>query len=179
MSFFRTVFGKSDPAKAKDASPSKPVPKTGPEIMREMRLKWLDPKNCASSESVSAVLMDWPIGDTVATVCSSSAGDGSLYTTSTFGIIGGIGHEGVRKASCAFIRAAEKCLPLSAPTSDFDYSSPGRIKFYFVTASGIRGINFVLSEVEKEGTPARYLFAHGQMVLTELRLIGEGKPEVK
>ena len=42
---------------------------------------------------VYGILMDWPVGEQTATVFSSSSGAASLYTTSTFGIIGGEGHE--------------------------------------------------------------------------------------
>src|SRR5690349_4680714 len=55
---------------------------------------------------VYGVLMDWPIGDQTATVFSTSSGAASLYTTSTFGIIGGEGHEAVRAAAMRFVRAA-------------------------------------------------------------------------
>ena len=48
---------------------------------------------------VYGILMDWPIGEQIATVFSSSTGAASLYTTSTFGIIGGEGHETVRAAA--------------------------------------------------------------------------------
>ena len=45
---------------------------------------------------VYGILMDWPISGQTATVFSTSSGAASLYTTSTFGIIGGEGHESVR-----------------------------------------------------------------------------------
>ena len=151
--------------------------KAGPEVMREMRLKWLDPKQSGQGDVVSAALMDWPVGGQVATVCASSGGDGSLYTTSTFGIIGGIGHEAVRSASKAFVKAAEKCLPLATATTDFRYSMPGQIKFYFVTPSCVFGLIFLSADIEKEGSPARYLYAHGQKVVTELRLTVNSSPK--
>src|SRR5215213_9365211 len=40
---------------------------------------------------VFGVLMDFPIGENTATIFSTSVGAASLYTTSTFGIIGGEG----------------------------------------------------------------------------------------
>jgi hypothetical protein len=45
---------------------------------------------------VYGILMDWPISGQTATVFSTSSGAASLYTTSTFGIIDGEGHESVR-----------------------------------------------------------------------------------
>src|SRR3712207_73110 len=61
-----------------------------------------------SCPRVYGVLMDWPIGEHTATVFSSSTGAASLYTTSTFGIIGGEGHGSVRAAATRFVRAADR-----------------------------------------------------------------------
>jgi hypothetical protein len=179
MGFLRSIFGGPPSSPNEAETKSEPAAKNGAEVMREMRLKWLNSSGSGQGGAVSAVLMDWPVGGHIATVCASAAGDGSIYTTSTFGIIGWIGHETVRNASREFIKAAEQFIPLTVPTTDFTYAKPGQIIFYFVTPLGIRGIVFRAADVEKEGSPARYLFAHGQMVVAELRLTGEKKPDSK
>jgi hypothetical protein len=53
---------------------------------------------------VDGVLMDWPISQPIATVFSASIGAASLYTTVSFGIIGGEGHETVRTAAISFVQ---------------------------------------------------------------------------
>jgi hypothetical protein len=152
-------------------------------IMRELRLRWLTeplaqkPKSegierSQDSNAVSAVVMDWPIGDDrIATVLAASSGDASLYTTGSFGIIGGIGHENVRKAAVALTDDALRYLALATPTTDYSYPDKGQIKFFFVLPSGVKSITFSPTDVEQLGSPARDLFAHAQEVLTELRLI--------
>src|SRR5436190_20705306 len=57
---------------------------------------------------VCAIAMDWPIGQHIATVVSLSDGSASVYTTGTFGIIGGIGHETVRTAAKKLVKEADR-----------------------------------------------------------------------
>jgi hypothetical protein len=157
-------------------------PDTSPAaMMREMRLHWLTdwtqkPKGEGGQNpnKVSAVLMDWPIrDDRIATVIASSGGDASLYTTGTFGIIGGVGHDNVRRAAIALTDDAQRYLALAAPTTDFSYPSKDRIKFFFVLPSGVQSITFLLTDVERPDSAARDLFAHAQQVLAELRSVSE------
>jgi hypothetical protein len=105
---------------------------------RELRLMMLrtPPQDLGVAPSndfprVYGVLMDWPVGDQTATIFSTSTGSASLYTTSTFGIIGGEGHTSVRAACAAFVKAADRFYeaavrPRNIPTlpeirSDFIY----------------------------------------------------------
>ena len=162
-------------ASATAGEPAKASPKAPAEAMREMRLQWLTRKPVADhsgpSEPVSAVVMDWPIEQATVTVLASSVGDASVYTTGTFGIIGGIGHENARKAALEFIQCATKYLRLGIPTTDFSYPDSGHVKFFFVTSLGVRSVSFTTAEVQKVGTDACDLYAHGQLVLTEMRKI--------
>ncbi len=50
---------------------------------------------------VYGVLLEFPVGDATATVVAMCDGNASLYTTSTFGVIGGFAHESVREAAIA------------------------------------------------------------------------------
>jgi len=160
-----------------EQNPSKAVSQA--DAMRALRLQWLSEKPKLEADDrggrkIYAALMDWPIGrDHTATVLSSSFGDASLYTTSTFGVLGGIGHDSVRKAAAAFISAAEAHIDLTSGTTDFSYASKGEARFFFVTSKGVRSITFPFSEVERVGSPASELFARAQDVVTQLRLITE------
>ena len=125
---------------------------------------------------VHAILMDWPIGDQVATVFSSATGAASLYTTSTFGIIGGEGHETVRAAATALVKASAQHLTAAAPTTEFPYPREGRVRFYFVTFDGVRVIDTDLATITSGTSKYSELFELGQAVLTELRrVVDKGK----
>jgi hypothetical protein len=84
--------------------------------------------------------MDWPIGQQIATIFSTSTGSASLYTTSTFGIIGGEGHASVRAASTAFLKAADRFYDVAAATSEYPYPAGGKVRFYLLTFHGVRAI---------------------------------------
>ncbi len=127
---------------------------------------------------VYAVLIDWPLGDgVIATVVSSSTGGASLYTTSTFGIIGGEGHDTVRAAAKALVRASDRHLTAASPTTEFPYPREGHVRFYFLTFDGVRVIDTDLATITDGTNKYAELFGLGQAVLTELRLATERRQE--
>lgn len=178
MKLLRTLFAGLASTAALKASDAKPE-KSPAAAMQEMRSAWLtripEKTEYKDQDEVVAVLMDWPLGEYTATVLASSGGDASLYTTSTFGIIGGIGHERVRKAAAEFVGCAQHFLSLAIPTITFPYPDSQTLRFYMVTPSGVRTVSFSMADIEKEKSPARALFAYGQQLLTELRLTTEKK----
>ncbi len=124
---------------------------------------------------VYGVIMDFPVDHDTATIVSLSDGNASLYTTSTFGIIGGFAHENVRHAACSFVKAANNHHDKGAPTTDFAYPLSGRIRFYLLAYDGVRVIEDDMEKVGTSGHVYHDLFMHGQAVLTELRLTTEGE----
>lgn len=123
---------------------------------------------------VYGVLMDWPIGEQqTASVFSTSTGAASLYTTSTFGIIGGEGHESVRGAAMSFVRAADHFFDASTPTTEYPYPTADRVRFYFLTFGGVRVIDTDLASLASGTSKYAELFGLGQAVLTQLRLVTE------
>lgn len=122
---------------------------------------------------VYGVLMDWDIGQAIATVMSMRDGTASLYTTSTFGIIGGHGHERVRHAAVHYVQLATEYLDASEVVTDFPYPKPGTVYYYLLTYDNVRRCVGNLSAIEGGSDPTRPLFAAAQNVLTELRSITE------
>lgn len=173
MKFLRTLFAGLMTATA--AKTAQPASKSPPEMMREMRVGWLTRVPAKGSykraDEVVAVVMDWPLGEQTVSVLASSGGDASLYTTGTFGIIGGIGHESVRKAAIAFAARDQAFLTLTSPATEFPYPDSQTLRFYMVTGAGVRSVSFPMSDVERTDSPAGALYAAGQDVVTELRLI--------
>ncbi len=111
----------------------------------------------------------------MATVVSFATGDASLYTTSTFGVIGGIGHESVRSAAKSFVQAADRYFADAKPTTDHAYPLPGKVKFYLITFHGVRVIDADFASICTMKDKYSSLFGQGQNVLTQLRLISEEK----
>jgi len=122
---------------------------------------------------VYGVLMDWPLGEQIATIFSSSTGAASLYTTSTFGVIGGEEHEAVRAAAVAFVHAADHLFDASTATTEYPYPPVDRVRFYLLTFDGVRVVETGMASLENgTGAYAEY-FNRGQAVLTQLRLVVE------
>lgn len=152
------------------------------DAMRELRLTALTTlastlhiEPSSDFPKIYGVVMDWPIGEQTVSIVSFCDGNASLYTTSTFGIIGGFAHENVRIAAKDFVKNSDSFFKGSNPTSDFSYPAKDRIKFYLLTFQGVRVIEADRSSVESGKDPYSSLFGAGQVVLTELRSITETK----
>ncbi len=146
-------------------------------VLRQMALTTPAGELGFSSDSdfprVYGVLMDWYIGEATATVMSMRDGTASLYTTSTFGIIGGHGHEAVRQAAARYVKLAARYVDSSKVVTEFPYPESGKVYYYLLMYDGVRLCVGDKSEIERGSDPTRPLFAAAQDVLTELRLITE------
>ena len=175
MKSLRVILAALFGATAAVAEQPKSSSKSPADMMKEMRLQWLTKKLPTVSEDnkeeVEAVVMDWPLDATTVTVLASSSGDASIYTTGTFGIMGGIGHESVREAAIAFVECARKHRALASQTTDYSYPDRQTVRFFFVSIEGVRSVSFSIAQVEKTGTEAFDLYSHGQAVLAELRQV--------
>jgi hypothetical protein len=125
---------------------------------------------------VFGVLMDWPVDDLTVSVVALCDGNASLYTTSTFGVIGGFAHSGVRRAAIDFVRDADRFHSEAQPTTDLSYPAADRVRFYLLTFEGLRVLEDDQASVEGGRSPYSTLFGRGQDVITELRRIAD-RPE--
>lgn len=147
-------------------------------IMRELRLMMLksDPVEAGlTKEKVGGnafgVVMDMPIGGGhTATITSFVTGDASLYTTSTFGVMGGVGHEPVRREAREFVREAERYLEDGILVTDFTYPDSETVFFYILTFDGVYRVEAKMKDIEGSKTRLRNLYGAGQKVLTQIRL---------
>jgi len=152
------------------------------QAMRDLRVAFLSSsadshgfKPTKENPRVFGVAMDWPINDTTATIVSALNGSASLYTTSTFGIIGGVSHESVRLAAQRFVRTAEAYHDAAVPTASYPYPSKGKVRFYLRTFRDVRVIEADAATVTSASGRFSGLFRAGQAVLTELRKVVEAK----
>ncbi len=125
----------------------------------------------ADFPTVYGVLTDWNLADTTATIVGLRDGTASLYTTGTFGIIGGFAHEAVRSAALRYVQAAEQLADYCVPVTDFPYPAPGDVTFYLLTYDGVVRCEASEQALAKRTDPTTLLFAAAQDVLTQLRLI--------
>ena len=158
-------------------SPSK---KTPADVMREIRLKILatppsqmNRKPTDEYPHVDEIIMDWPIEDSTISVMASSAGDGSIYTTSNFGVFGGINYQNVRNEAKKFVKLGEKYYSEAAPTKDYPYPQNGHVRFYLICYDGVRVIDAEVNFVSKQNAKYSDLFAEAQRMIGELRQIAQ------
>ncbi len=117
--------------------------------------------------------MDFHVGQNIATVISLSDGTASLYTTSTFGIIGGAGHAPVRDAARRFVKAADRYFDDTSPISSHPYPAKDKVRFYLLGYEGLRSVEVDEAPIYAGTGKFSPLFGEGQNVLTELRLAHE------
>jgi hypothetical protein len=154
-----------------------PSTKNPAEMMREMRLKILNPasqmglKPSKDYPRIAAVLMDWPMGTNVISVYGACTGDASIYTTATFGVLGGVGHEPVRRAAHELVKIGEGHFDAAVSTKDFPYPKPGNICFYLVCYEEVRKIEVDEDSLNNGSSKYSDLGAAAQKLITELRQI--------
>jgi hypothetical protein len=151
-----------------------------PDAMRELRIKILTTppfefgiKPTSDFKNVYGVLMDWPVGKEIMTVVSLCDGNASLYTTSTFGVIGGFAHEQVRNQAIEFVKCGAEYYIKGKLTSDFSYPQFDKIRFYLLTFNGVMLIEISDKDISDKSNKILKLFAYGQLVITELRKLVE------
>jgi hypothetical protein len=122
---------------------------------------------------VYGVVMDWPINDQIATIISFCDGSASLYSTGTYGILGGIEHETVRQKAIRFVQLADIFADNSVPAENESCPSAHKVRIYLLTFSGVRVLEGPRIEIEEGRHSLSRLFAAGQVVLAELRRVSE------
>jgi hypothetical protein len=121
------------------------------------------------------VLVDWPIGDAVASILALRDGSASLYTTSTFGIIGGGENASVRAAAQSCVHVAADCLAHSQTITGFPLPANDDVYFYLLTYAGVRRCVGDLDALSTGADLSAPLFDAAQEVLTQLRMTMEDR----
>lgn len=118
---------------------------------------------------VYGVLVDLNIEEHTASILALRDGTASLYTTSTFGILGGQGHASVRKAAEAAVRVAAQSYDKGAPTTDFPYPGKGKVHLFVLGYEGVRLCVADEAALAAGTDPMLPVFDAAQGVMTELR----------
>ncbi len=125
----------------------------------------------ADFPKVYGVLTDWDIGGVTASIMSLRDGTASLYTTSSFGVIGGREHHSVRQAAARYVKLAQQYVDSGKTVDNYAYPKSGQVYFYLLTYDGVRLCVGDEAAIVRDSDPTRPLFAAAQDVLTELRLM--------
>jgi hypothetical protein len=128
---------------------------------------------CSPDAPVWGVLMEMGVRNGSATLLALADGTTSLYFSSGGGVIGGQGHESVRRANASLLAEANRLVSLLTPTTDYPLPAAGTTNFYARTDSGVLTGGGADEELGRDRHDLSSLFLAGHAVLTELRLITE------
>ena len=154
-----------------------PEPESGMKKLRDMALT-TPPKEIGFDSSradykVYGVLMETGYPEGLATLVSLRDGTASLYLGHGGGVLGGISHEGVRKAATDFVKESEKYLGRMKGTKSFPYPAVGQVKFYLLTFDGVVTAEADENALGEGGHELSPLFYKGHEVLSQLRRMTE------
>ncbi len=125
----------------------------------------------AGDSGVWGVLMEMGFPNAAVTLVSLADGTTSLYFGTGGGIIGGGQHAEVAEASLALVKAASRAARQLPAASSFPLPSIGEVKFYVLKADGVAAASEREITLETEAHPLAELYAAGQAVITQLRLM--------
>ena len=164
-------------AKAQPAQDSSPAPADVYVGLRSQVLD-LDPREIGlgpatgSSEAWGALVETGYPNGTASLVCLRD-GTTSLYTSSGFGIIGGGGHEAVRRENARFLSVLDDHLLEMSPSPDQSLPREGRTIIRALTAEGQRLFEAPEDDLGEGRSALSPVFHAAHAVITQLRLIDE------
>jgi hypothetical protein len=126
-----------------------------------------------SNAPIWGVLMELGLRKGTATMLALADGTTSLYLSTGGGVIGGQGHESVRKANAALIATANELRENLQPVTSLPVPEPGHTIFYARTDACVLSAGGQDRDLSDKSHPLSRLFHAGHAVLTELRLISE------
>jgi len=126
-----------------------------------------------SGNQAYVAVMDIAYPTAVISLVTASTGDASLYFSTGGGVIGGVGHDTVRKAAMDFVQAAGSEVTLLKETTDQSHPPAGNVRFLVRNSSGLRSATAREAELTAGTHPLSSLYVKGQDVITQLRLVTE------
>lgn len=118
-------------------------------------------------------VMEMGIPSSVVTLVCFADGGASLYYKTGGGMIGGIGHENVRKAAQEFVSLTRKPLSRMRRATEYPLPEEGRVRFYVLTTRGTFTTETYREDLGDPQSDLGALFYSGQEVVTQMREVQE------
>jgi hypothetical protein len=119
-----------------------------------------------------AVLMDIPTTHRTATIVAYADGTASIYISNGGGYLGGSqSHQAIHDASMKMISVAHKFQDKMQIAKQYPLPEKGAIFFYVVTNNGVYMARAPEAELNKRTHPLTELYAAGQEIITQYRLM--------
>lgn len=125
------------------------------------------------------IVMDWYIGNGVATLTCFSSGDTSLYFSGGAAILGGIGITGIRDMAKNYVSQAVEILPLTSKTEEFPLPEPQMVRFYILTNQGVYVGTESMAQFQTGQSKWFPLFISANNIMSEMRKADEARLAAK
>ncbi len=122
-------------------------------------------------------LMEMAIPSSVVTLACFADGDARFYYQTGGGMVGGVSHEKVRRASLEFLTAARKALTKMRRTAEYPLPGSDKVRFYVLTSRGVYTTETYREDLGETESELSALFASGQEVVAQMREVQEKKSE--
>ena len=129
----------------------------------------------ANETKIYGVIMDWDVGEGIATVVAFQSGDASIYLSSGGGVIGGSGHDNVKTAAIHFVNEAQKYLRNTKPTDTTPLPGKDMVNFYFLTNKGKYVGQEAMANFENSTSKWLELFNEANNLMSEVRMTTDSK----
>lgn len=123
----------------------------------------------------SVALMEITQGGGSASLVAVADGTVGLYTSGGSGTTGAGEHLAVREAAERFLQAAADAAQSMTATSDFPLPQPGHVRFHVRTPGGDATADVAEALLRARRHQLGPLYVAGQDVLTEIRMLEEGR----
>lgn len=124
---------------------------------------------------VYGIVMDWDVGEGIATLVAFVTREASLYLSSGGGLIGGGRHENVKNSAQLFISMSQEFLTNTTKADSALLPDKDCVKFYLLTSKGKFMAQEKMENIENKTSKWLPLFDEGNKVISELRIASENK----
>lgn len=114
-------------------------------------------------------IMDWDIGNGIATLVAYKTGDASLYLSSGGGVIGGGQNHNIILATQKLVNEANVYLEKSKVMYAIPLPDKDGVRFYFLTTKGKYCIHEQLKNIQNKTSAFVELFDNANELITEIR----------
>ena len=119
------------------------------------------------------LLMELGIPNSVVTLACFADGDARVYYKTGGGMVGGVAHESIRKASKDLVALAQRVLPRMTKTNTHPLPDQDRVRFYALTPRGTFTTETDRRNLANPQNELASLFASGQEVVAQMRQVQE------
>jgi len=127
-----------------------------------------------SSDQVRGVLMEAGLPEGVVTLLALAEGAVSIYFSNGGGTIGLGEHAGPAQVAREYLAMAKEFVPVCRPSSSHPLPDRGTIRFYVLTAEGVRTGQATESDLVERRSELWPLFYKGQELIEAIRVV-DGK----